>query len=58
MLWCTGVAQADADAGLAQDWPRETDASPKDAQVGKPGMCGGRHARAVAVSAPDQFGSN
>ena len=37
ILWCTGMAQADADAGLAQEWPRESDASAKEAQVGQPG---------------------
>ncbi len=33
----TGVAQAATDTGLAQEWPREPDASAKEAQVGKPG---------------------
>ena len=37
ILWYTGVAQASADAGLAQEWPREPDVSAKEAQVGQPG---------------------
>ena len=37
ILWCTGVAQAATDTGLAQEWPRETDASAKENQVGMPG---------------------
>ncbi len=37
ILWCTRIAQAATDAGLIPDWPREPDASPKDAQVGQPG---------------------
>ncbi len=36
-IMSTGVAQAATDAGLAQEWPREPDASAKEAQVGKPG---------------------
>ena len=35
-MW-TGIAQAATDAGLAQEWPRESDASAKEAQVGQPG---------------------
>jgi len=27
--WCRGIAQGDADTGLAQEWPREPDASAK-----------------------------
>ena len=33
----TGIGEAATDTGLAQEWPRESDASPKDAQVGQPG---------------------
>ena len=33
----TGVAQAATDTGLAQEWPREPDASAKEAQISKPG---------------------
>ena len=33
----TGIDEAATDAGLAQEWPRESDASAKDAQVGQPG---------------------
>ncbi len=43
-MW-TGIAQAATDAGLAQAWPRESDASPKDAQVGKPGRVTFREGR-------------
>jgi hypothetical protein len=31
ILWRKGIGQADADTGLAQEWPREPDASAKDA---------------------------
>ena len=37
IIWCTGMAQGDADAGLDQEWPREPDASAKEAQVGRLG---------------------
>ena len=37
ILWRKAIAQADADTGLAQEWPRETDASAKEGQVGKSG---------------------
>ena len=37
ILWCTGVAQVGADAGLAQKWPRQSDAGSTESQVGKPG---------------------
>ncbi len=37
IVWRTGVVQGDADAGLAQNWPREPDANAKEAQVGKSG---------------------
>ena len=33
----TSIAQAATDAGLAQEWPRESDSSAKEAQVGLPG---------------------
>ncbi len=45
ILWRTGVVQGDADAGLAQEWPRESDASAKEAQVGGPGRVTPRKGR-------------
>jgi len=33
----TGIDEAATDTGLAQEWPREPDASAKEAQVGQPG---------------------
>ncbi len=33
----TGTDEAATDTGQAQEWPREQDASLKDAQVGGPG---------------------
>ncbi len=45
ILWRTGVAQVRADAGLAQDWPREPDASAKEAQVSQPGGVASRKER-------------
>jgi len=33
----TGTDEVATDTGLAREWPREPDASAKDAQVGKPG---------------------
>ncbi len=32
------MAQAATDTGLAQEWPREPDASAKEGQVGRPGI--------------------
>ena len=36
-IMSTGIGEAATDTGLAQEWPREPDASVKEAQVGKPG---------------------
>ena len=33
----TGTGEAATDTGLAQEWPRESDASAKEAQVSQPG---------------------
>ncbi len=35
-MW-TGIGEAATDTGLAQEWPREPDASVKESQVGRPG---------------------
>ncbi len=41
----TGIGEAATDAGLAQEWPRESDASAKEAQVGGPGRVTPRKVR-------------
>ncbi len=41
----TGIDEAATDTGLALEWPRESDASVKEAQVGQPGGVASRKER-------------